>query len=364
MKKFIFSLVIAMMTVFSVNAQTAIETPKTFDNVYVSVNGGVATPLNMSKVFPVNPVAGISVGKWFTPVFGAEVEGNAWFGSHATYGFNDRVNFTPTVNADGSVTQSYNTVRGLYVGTNGLVNLTNLFKGYKGAPRAFEVTAVTGLGWIHGFRPNLEDRYNNHLGAKTGLDFGFNFGKNKAHTFSIRPAVLWNLSEPGNSVGKLAFNSKGAQIYLGAAYTYRFKTSNGTHNFKTYDVGAMTDELNRLNAELAKKPKEVIKRVEVIKDHVQPVELTYVVQFAQNSSLLTDENMRVLDRIPVNAKVKVVGTASVEGSEAYNTKLSEDRANAVAQYLRDKRVNVVSVQGIGESNGETSNRLVIVTLTR
>ena len=71
MKKFIFSFVIMMMTVISVNAQTAIETPKTFDNMYIGLNGGVATPLDFDNLFPVNPVAGVSVGKWFNPVFGA-----------------------------------------------------------------------------------------------------------------------------------------------------------------------------------------------------------------------------------------------------------------------------------------------------
>jgi len=362
MRKFIFSFVIMMMTVISVNAQTAIETPKTFDNMYIGLNGGVATPLDFDNLFPVNPVAGVSVGKWFNPVFGAEVEGSAWFGSHVSYGVDNRINFTGTVHEDGTVSKSYNTVRGMYFGTNGLMNLTNLFKGYNGKPRAFEVSTVAGLGWVHGFCPNASDKYNNWLGAKTGLNFDFNLGKTKAHTFSVKPAVLWNLSQPGNSVGHLAFNKKGAQLYVGLGYTYHFKTSNGTHYFKTYDVGAMNDEINTLRADLAKKPKEIIRDHEVRVPVQTTVEKTFVVQFAQNSSLLTEENMRVLDRIPAGTKVSVVGTASVEGSSAYNNKLSEDRANAVSTYLQDRRVNVVSCKGIGETNGETSNRLVIVTV--
>lgn len=357
MKKIIFSFVIAMMTVFSVNAQTAIETPKFFDNVYIGIEGGVSTPLTFDDLFPVNPMATLRVGKQFTPVWGAEVEGTAWFGSHASCVFGDRVNYN--YNADGD--KYYNTFRGMYVGVNGTMNLTNLFKGYTGTPRAFEVSAVAGTGWIHGFIPNFSDRYNNWLGAKTGLDFNFNFGKSKASTISVRPAVLWNLSEPGNSVGTLAFNRKGAELYLGLGYVYHFKTSNGTRQFKLYDVGAMNDEINRLRADLAKKPTEVIKEVQVPVRSVVSVEKTYVIQFAKNSSLLTDENMRILDRIPEGTEVSVVGSASIEGSKAHNDELSEARAQAVTAYLKDRKVNVVSSEGIGSSNGPTSNRLVLVT---
>ena len=31
----------------------------------------------------------------------------------------------------------------------GKVNLMNLFVGYKGEPRLFEVEAVAGMGWLH-----------------------------------------------------------------------------------------------------------------------------------------------------------------------------------------------------------------------
>ena len=358
MKKF-FTILFALMLTLSVNAQIATENQKFFDNTYVTVNGGVSTPLNFNEVFPVNPIAGVAVGKWFTPVFGAEVEGSAWFGSHASYGFNDRVNFTPTINEDGSVSMSYNAFRGMYLGTNGLVNLTNLFKGYQGTPRAFEVSAVTGLGWIHGFRPNMEDKYNNHLGAKTGLNFDFNFGKTKAHTFSIKPAVLWNLSEPGNAVGNLAFNSKGAQLYLGVGYTYRFKTSNGTHNFKTYDVGGMLVEIDRLNAELAKKPTEVVR--EVVKEVQVPMimENEVVIFFAKGSAVLTAEAKDALNK--VRGEVNIYGFASPEGPKEYNDRLSNMRAQVVADYISNLPyyVKINACEGKGTID-DTTGRVTIV----
>ena len=69
----------------------------------------------------------------------------------------------------------------------------------------------------------------------------------------VNPGVYWGLNEAGN----IKFNKNYAQLGVMVGYTYHFKTSNGTHYFKTYDVGAMTDEISRLNEELAKKSKEV-----------------------------------------------------------------------------------------------------------
>lgn len=349
MKKFILMMIMAFAAI-TMNAQTVVQTSKFFDNTYIGVEGGVTTPLTFDELFPLNPTATLRLGKQFTPVWGAEVEGTTWFGSHASYGFAERF--------DGI---SHNTVRGLYVGVNGTVNLTNLFRGYYIKPRAFEVSTVVGTGWIHGFTPNVSDRYNNHFGAKTGLDFAFNLGKEKAHTIAIRPAVLWNLSQPGNSVGDLAFNNKGAQLYLGLGYVYHFNTSNGSHYFKIYDIGAMNDEINRLQAELAKKPKEVVN--EVIREVKVPMYLDneVVVFFAKGSSELTDEAKEALKK--VYGTVNIYGFASPEGSSSVNERLANRRAQVVADYLvnlpNDITINACEGKGV---QGETSGRVTIVTV--
>ena len=46
---------------------------------------------------------------------------------------------------------------------------------------------------------------------KTGLDFAFNLGSKKAHTLSVRPAVLW---EVANHWNRVQFNKNKAQLYL------------------------------------------------------------------------------------------------------------------------------------------------------
>ena len=355
MRKFILMMVIMFATVFSANAQIATENAKLFDNTYVGAQVGATTPMNFDHVFPLNATFGVVFGKEFTPVFGAEIEGTAWFGSHGP--------FASTARFD--MTDSHNMVRASYVGVNGTVNLTNLFKGYNGTPRFFEVGTNVGLGWIHYYTPfsatHMKNTYDNFLGMKTGVDLNFNLGKAQEHTLQVKPVVYWNLSEPGTSGGTLAFNKLGAQVGIEFGYVYHFKTSNGTRHFKLYNVGALIDENNRLLAELEKKPKEVIKT------EVKEVEKTIVFEkvapvyvfFGKNSAELTDEATKALDT--VKGTVEVVATASPEGTDEYNMELSQRRADVVKNYLEGKGVTVAKSEGLGVT-GEQSNRVAIVTI--
>ena len=348
MRKFILMLAFVFATMFSANAQIAIENPKLLDNTYITVNGGFGMPLNFDNVTPLNPSAGIAVGKWFTPVWGAELEGTLWGFESNGGGFN-----VPQ-NED----LNFGFIRGHYVGVNGLINLSNLFAGYRGAPRLFEVNTVLGMGWTHRYLKG-DDNDINGLGFKTGLDFAFNLGSKKAHTLSIRPAVVWNVTP--TAPRQLAMSSDFAQLYLCLGYTYHFKTSNGTHHFKTYDIGAMNAEIAALNEELAKKPKEVEVIKEVIVTDTVAVnttpQTTYIF-FAFDSDELTDEAKAILDEI--KDTVSIVAYASPEGVERYNKELSQCRADAVKSYLENKGVIVENAEGKGVS-GKASGRIAIVT---
>lgn len=338
MKKFIFSLLMAFMTIISMNAQTAVQTSELFDNTYVGVTGGVTTPLDFNSVFPLNTAAGLKLGKEFTPVLAFEIEGVAILNDNH---WNGPKTFVKATN----------------LGLNGVVNLSNLFAGYNGTPRTFEFKTNTGLGWFH-----VWDNPSNALTAKTGVDVQFNFGKTKSHSLILTPAVYWNL----NKYGKIKFDKRGAQLGVAVSYLYHFKTSNGTRHFKTYDVGAMLGEIDRLNAELAKKPTEVVR--EVVKTVTAPatnavatvakndVINPYVVSFAQGSYALTDAARGVLDGIASGTTVTIDATASPEGTEAFNLELSKNRANVVAEYLKGRGVNVESANGLGVT-GDDSQRV-------
>ena len=349
-----------LSTVMGASAQTAIETPKLMDNWYIGVGGQVTTPLDFNKVFPINGGATLVLGKQLTPVFGVNVEDNVWFGSHknGTHEFG-------VPHFDVFSSESHNAVRANYLGLNGTINLTNLLLGYKGAPRTFELQTVAGIGWFHIFTPNASDRSHNDLAAKTGLNLLFNLGNSKAHGVFVQPAVLWNLTEPGCLHNHVAFNKMGAHLALQVGYVYRFKTSNGTHYFKTYDVGAMQDEINRLREELAKKPTEVVKEkiVERVIEKTVQSEAPVTVYFTKGSCELSDAAKVSLDKLGENGVVDVKGYADEVGSEKFNQVLSEKRAKAVAEYLTNRGLKVNSVNAYGET-GDIVARVVVVSPTK
>ena len=342
MKKFLFMFAL-MLGVVSANAQIATENSNALDNLSFGVTAGVSTPLDFNSVFPLNTNVGLKVQKDLTPTFGFQLEGLAILNDNHFSDINTAVKATN-------------------VGLNGAVNLNNLFNGYRGTPRVFEVSAIAGLGWLHAWDTSV-----NNLTSKTGLDFALNLGKKKAHSFVLTPAVYWNLT--GNYPHhKVQFNKNFAQLAVNLSYVYHFNTSNGTHHFKTYDVGAMIDEINRLNGALdeceKRQPQVVEKIVEVkvpVTNAVEPDGDVWIVAFAMGSAELTPEAKFILNQIGNDAIVDVTATASKEGTAEFNQKLSEKRAKAVADYLTTRGVKVNSWEGKGV-NPETGRTAIVKTL--
>lgn len=319
-----------LFTLTSAKAQTAIEEQKPLDNISIGVIGGVTTSLDFNSVFPLNGVAGLKIQKDFTPVFGINAEGLASFG-------------------DNHYTDSKTVVKSINTGINGVINLSNLLCGYNGAPRFFEVSTETGLGWLHTW-----NNHSNYLTSKTGLNLSFKAAEE--HSIVVSPTIYWNL----NRTGKIQFNKNHAQLALMVGYIYHFKTSNGTHYFKTYDINAMNNEINDLRNELSKMPTVVTK--EVVKTNTEVKYIgNIVICFAQNSYELTATAMTQLAEIPAKSVVSIIGEASPEGTAEYNQTLSENRANVVADFLEKNDVTVASCTGIGTTNN-ASNRIVTVIL--
>ena len=337
MKKILLMLAL-FSAVVTANAQIATENSNAFDNVGVGVTAGVSTPLDFNSVFPLNTNVGLKITKDITPVIGFQIEGLA-------------------VLNDNHFSDLKTAVKATNVGLNGALNLSNFFWGYKGTPRVFEVSAVAGLGWLHTWNTS-----ENSLTAKTGLDLAFNLGKKKVHSLVLTPAVYWNL----HKIDAIQFNKKGAQLALNLSYIYHFKTSNGTHHFKTYDVGAMNNEINYLHGKLDECEKREPKLVERIveKKVAVPTNTEWFVQFAQKSAELTAEAKATLDKIGENLVVDVIGTSSPEGDAEFNQRLSEKRAAVVADYLTKRGVKVNSWAGKGVYIGRATNRLAIVTVAQ
>lgn len=334
MKKFIV-LTMGLLFSFSAFAQTAYEKSKIFDNVSVGILGGATVPLNFNHVTPFNGVAGLQVQKFYNPVVGTSVEGLVSFG-------------------DNDYSHINTAVKAVNIGINGLCNWSNLLGGYKGEARTVEVLTEAGFGYLHYYDVN-----NNYLSSKTGSQVLINLGKEKAHSLVINPAVYWNLSARH---GKVQFNQKYAQLGLMLGYTYHFKNSNGTHNFKSYDIASMNAEINGLRRALQFKPKEVVKVQEIVKTETVTNTIgNIVVFFAQNSFELTDKAKEELNKIPEGSHVDIIAEASPEGKKKYNIQLSKNRAKVVADYLVNNKINIDKQEGIG-STSKYSNRVATIII--
>ena len=357
MKKLVLMLAAASMAA-SVSAQTVAES-KTFDNIYVGINGGVATKTTGHKwLSDLDPNAGLRIGRYFTPVFGLAIEGNAYF-SNKPWG------------------STGTAVRATNASLLGTVNLSNWFGGYKGEPRTFEVSALYGLGWMHIFTSNkafkdatAENR--NRMTSKAALDFAF-LGKSHSRNVVATPAgVTYPETSYGYGykttaqAGQPAYNINNSFVQLNAGLIYKFANSNGTHNF-TIVTPRDQAEIDALNAQINelrnRKPevitKEVVKEVPSVKVKELSVSDLVFVTFAQGKSNLTREAKAALNNVKEGSHVQVVGTASPEGSKEINDRLSQARADVVANYLKSRGVNIDEATGKGVQ-GVTSNRLAVV----
>lgn len=383
MKKLVLFFAAAAMAV-SASAQVTVEGSKLTDNIYVGINGGVGVvPTHNKWMKNLMPNFGVRVGKNITPIFGIAIDGTAYMGLRQE---------NPLVGNSNVLSTGFKAVNTSVLGT---VNFNNLICGYKGEPRAFEVTGLFGIGWFHTFgshngtrlleRPiyyfdqnnyipgrfdNDEKVYvsQNKLSSKVALNFAYNFGSAKQWQVYVEPSMTWifgnhyHATRPGVQTSDPAYDINNSIFGVNAGLVYKFKNSNGTHNFKIAQLRdqAEIDELNRIINELRNRKPEVVTK-EVVKEVVKEVSIDDLVfvTFAQGKYNLTNEAKAALDKVKEGAHVQIVGTASPEGSKELNDRLSQNRANVVADYLKGRGVVVDEAIGKGVQ-GTTSNRLAIV----
>lgn len=344
MKKLLLIFAAATFTA-SVSAQTVTES-KLLDNIYVGVNGGVATKTTgHGWLGDLNANAGLRVGRYITPVFGLAVESNVYFSNQPYKSVGTLVRFMDTH-------------------ALGTLNLSNLFGGYKGEPRPFEVSAIYGLGWRHIFGAGAMHVGDNMMTSKAGLDFAFNFGKNKAWQLYIEPAMVWALT--GNQTtqefdNRAQYNINRSMFQLNAGIVYKFKNSNGTHNFTIAElrnqaeidglnakINDLRSDLDGKDAQLAAKDRQIADLQNALDEcNKKPVyekpatatNLQPTVLFRQGKSVVDKAQYAPIELIAQymknhpEAKVEIKGYASPEGSAELNQKLSEKRAEAVKDIL-------------------------------
>lgn len=342
MKKLVLLFAAAAMAV-SVSAQTVTES-KTFDNFYIGINGGAQVKTtNEAWMKNLNSNAGLRIGRWFTPVFGLAAESNVYFNDHCSH-------FMP---------QSKTIARYMNTSLIATVNFSNWFAGYKGEPRTFEFVPVFGFGWGHTF--GTEENFN-VLTSKAGIDFTFNLGSKKAWQIYVEPSMNWALN--GYGYEGVAYDINKSAFQLNAGIVYKFKNSNGSHNFTIAqlrdqsEIDGLNSQINNLRNDLNNKDSQLSAKDKQIKDlqnaldecnkkpkYVKPATATNLqptVLFQQGKSNVEKSQMPNIELIAQymknhpEAKIEIKGYASPEGPKELNQKLSEKRAEAVKKVLVKK----------------------------
>ena len=374
MKKFI-AVIVACLTCSGIYAQRAYEGANLGDNWSIGIHAGVTTPLTHSAFFPnMRATWGLGIGKQLTPFFGMGVKAMT------------------SINTTASKTAFDNTNVSLLTS----VNLSNLFAGYWGTPRLFEIETVAGLGWLHYAQNGNGDR--NSISSKLGLNFNFNLGEAKAWTIGIKPALVYDLNACGER--NVGFNANRAAWEITAGLKYHFRCSNGKHHIsfaKLYDqaeVDALNEQVNNLrqtnvdqeaeltaanqrNAELEQqladcKNQGPVIVTDTITSHKKTLES--VVTFRQGGVSVVASQTPNVERIATylknheKATVSIKGYASPEGKAEVNARIAQQRADAVKSLLvkrykiAENRITAEG-QGVGNMFEELDwNRVSICTI--
>ena len=331
----------------SASAQTVTES-KTFDNFYIGINGGAQVKTTGEAWGKnLNTNAGLRIGRWFTPVFGLAVEGNAYFNDHCSEG------------ADAFMLPSKTVVRYMNASLLATVNLSNWFGGYKGEPRLFEVVPVYGLGYGHTFGTAL---HGSALTSKAGVDLTFNLGSKKAWQIYVEPSMNWNLAGCKHyAYDGVKYDINRSAFQLNAGIVYKFKNSNGTHNFTIAqlrdqaEIDGLNGQINSLRNDLNDKDSQLSAKDKQIQDlqnaldecnkkpkYEKPATATNLqptVLFRQGKAVVDKSQMPNIELIAQymknhpDAKVEIKGYASPEGNKDFNQALSQKRADAVKNVL-------------------------------
>ena len=359
MKKIVASLVLCM-AVIAANAQKAVEGNKFTDNWSVGFNAGGTTPLTHSAFFKnMRAVLGVGLDKQVTPVLGLGFEAMT------------SINTTPSRTAFDNTNLS----------VLGTLNLSNLFGGYAGAPRLFEVETVAGIGWLH-YAVNGESDLNS-MSSKLGLNFNFNLGEEKAWTLAFKPALVYDMSADGTD--NVCFNANRAAWELTAGLKYHFSCSNGKHYFtivKPYnqsEIDALNDQINNMRREADdnaaalknanQKAADLEKALNDCKNQAPKVitetvtnnkkTLESVVTFRQGGTSVESSQTPNVERIATylknhkNATVSIKGYASPEGNADVNARIAKQRAESVKNMLINRykiAANRITAEGQGVGN--------------
>ncbi len=372
MKKIILVAATALLSISGFAQEKAIKNYGFWDNWFIQ--GQVGASHTFSENYQrtdltnlLSPHVAISAGKYFSPVAGARLQVGGW--EAKSFLLSDRR------------TYKYN-----YIQTNldGLLNLTNLFTPYQG-DKMFNLYGIMGVGYVHNFGDSeVGVRTQNSIIPRVGLQADFRLNDD----LSINLETVGNLmADQFNGVVGGRKNDATLNVLVGL--TYRFNKG----GFALVDVAdpaqiqSLNDQINAQRSQLRDKDRDIQKyQAEISRLAAQPVVVEEVVgetevlmnavvvfrlgsaKLEQNQDINIYNAAKYLQENP-NVKITVTGYADkATGTPAINQRLSEQRAQAVADILINKygiASDRINVQASGDREQpfqiDAWNRVVIFT---
>lgn len=377
MKKFLMVLALASVSVAGMAQETtekySVATNSFWSNWFIQANvAGTAfyssqeNNLNLSnsplKGFRNNLGASVAIGKWFTPGLGLRTKVNGIWGR--------------TVNGDD---KKANASKYWQANEQVLFNLSNMLCGYN-PDRVWNFIPYLGGG----IGRNMT--YNSYaMGLQAGLLNEFRLSRK----FALNLDLSFGMHEPdfdGNGIANASSRSpksKDRDLNLEIGLTYNL--GKATWN-KVPDVDAINalhqSQLDALNAQLADANAENDRLNNLIKNHkcpeaktvtvkevaTAPVSVFFNIGKSKIASRKDLQNVKAMTETNKDAKFVVTGYAdSKTGSASYNQKLSQKRAEAVANELvkmgvsRDN-IEIVAKGGVADLTPISYNRRATVEI--
>ncbi len=314
------------------------------DNWFAGVNAGAQ--LYMGDYFSqgkagklITPTFEVNVGKWFTPGIGLRVG----FGGYQAKGYSLKDGGFAYKHVDRDL---YRTKWGmLHLHTDVMLNLTNLICGYR-EDRVYNAIPYVGIGYLRGIQHK-----DNELSGTVGFINRFRLNSawdlNLEARGTVNNDVLDGIRAGKNMEGSVA-------LMVGATYRFKARGWNKGTGISTAEMQAVQSQLRQMHEENASL-RDRVNTLEEEKRQSQPATpvmtpdhklqdaMEYTAFFDINKAYLSQKEAvnleayaHLIKKYPENRFV-ITGYADKQtGSQAFNERLSQLRAEAVYNTLVDK----------------------------
>lgn len=375
-KLVILSLLLAGAVTANAQTKEKFTSERFADNIFISLGGGAQVCVNpdnsdygLGKA--ITPLIHVSLGKWVNPNWGfrGQVAG-LWstLNSKHLHGV-----VTQTANND-NVWYNIKNKKYFTLRAEALYNLSNAIGGYN-PDRVFTLSVFAGPGLTFSKTYGEQDKLNALINGSVGLMGQFNINKywdiNLEARGEVSPSIFGKYSS--------AYTDGAVSLTAGVSYTFGGKKfiscSDVDQDAINAELNRYRSELERAKADLADTKNALANVKPEVKEVVKTVQIPgpRAVFFKIGKAKIDDYgmvNIKLAAKIMKenkDKKYKIAGYADkATGSESFNKKLADKRAQAVYDALISEGVNKDQLELIGYGGTDNMfgknflNRVVIL----